>query len=621
MPKESIYRYILRMSEKHPGRPYRFQNPMAGKDDVSQVLWGEKLFFPLREKFALDLVDLVIPCLPAQSPSKVLLKRLKQWPLFLYISDLNRRFKLLLSEGLVDAQQLYAFGMKLATESEIDTAVKLGMIILSHFENDVTARVLRTLGLHSSLTLYAIEASRNFRKRNQFVYDLAKNTCGYGKLISLHDLQPIRQEQKEWLFNFGAVNAAATNLSAMICLQKADMAAYYRDLELTEVSFSKLSYILAYAGEETHIQYFRQSGDLCEKYLASAGSWARSFIDLAALIVIGRSMSSPPRDEEGNARKNGWNRKREKYIRNLCRRITQQPRWEHIISIELAEPRQTTCLTILILKELGLTPVFRELVPLLQRDPFDMDMLKHLLIDNSETYLDAAAEYLELLLPKEVLEENPQNIPEDKLTPLHKPDIWLVYLLKAMRKEKRYEESLFIKCLTGRFPDVRTEAARCLRAAYAQWSINVLPALKYACAIEPVKAIEDRLERMLDRARDNGMEKRYLDVSQFLITPSKSDVPILNTQIAGAFHRDLTEVDGVLARGDTLCLIRETENRYDRLAILVTTTAGYVLGYVPRIENSIPAALMDGGEKLYAVLGNFDIEQSALEIQIRVHKP
>ena len=98
------------------------------------------------------------------------------------------------------------------------------------------------------------------------------------------------------------------------------------------------------------------------------------------------------------------------------------------------------------------------------------------------------------------------------------------------------------------------------------------------------------------------------------------DAYILNTRIAGALHRDLTVVDGQLETGDFLCLIREPKNRYDNLAILVTTASGYVLGYVPRVDNPIPAALMDGGEKLYAVLLQFNSEQSAIALQIRLHK-
>ena len=38
------------------------------------------------------------------------------------------------------------------------------------------------------------------------------------------------------------------------------------------------------------------------------------------------------------------------------------------------------------------------------------------------------------------------------------PDVWLVFLLKALRNERRYEEEIFIKCLSERFPDVRIEA-------------------------------------------------------------------------------------------------------------------------------------------------------------------
>lgn len=620
MAVESIYRFLIRMSEEDPGLPYRFQDPLAGKTEVGKVIWGEELFFMVRKKWAQELAELIITCLASQSPSENLLQCLHENPLHLYLSDVSRRLKLLLGEGLIEAEQLYALGIQLATASDIDAAVKLGMLILGLFENDVTARILRTLGLHSALTLYAVEASRNFRNQNQFVFDLAKNTLGYGKLIALHDLEPVRQEQKEWMFSRGGLNEAAPNISAIICLEKADMAVYYRNLHLTKETFSKLSYLFAYAGEESQLQKFALSLSLAEKYLETASAYARSFIDLASLIVLRKSMIFLQREDAAEAAANGWTKEKNKTMAKLCEEITSQPRWEHILSIELAQPRQQTSLIMLVVKEMGLTPDFPDLVPLLERDPFDLDLLQHILIDHPGVYLDQAYDYLQVLLPEETRANDPEDIPEKMITSKHKPDIWLVYLLKALRKEKHYDEALFLQGLTCRFPDVRIEATRCLRATYGQWSEQVRPALEKACAREPAWRIAERMQRLLDRDRGKGKEQRYLDVSEVLVEPSPSDVPILNTRIAGALHRDLTVVDGQLETGDLLCLIREPKNRYDNLAILVTTASGYVLGYVPRVDNPIPAALMDGGEKLYAVLLQFNSEQSAIALQIRLHK-
>lgn len=149
--------------------------------------------------------------------------------------------------------------MKLTSQS-IHEEVKLGMIILVFFENNIARQILKTLGLHSTFTIYALEATKNFICYNQFVHELAPNTCSYGKIAALHRLEPI------------------------------------------------------------------------------------SF------------------------------------------------------------------------------------------------------------------QYLNHVLPEEVLEENPNEIKDNEITYEYKPDMWVIYLLKALRRGKDYEEDLFIRCLTARFPDVLIEA-------------------------------------------------------------------------------------------------------------------------------------------------------------------
>jgi hypothetical protein len=72
-------------------------------------------------------------------------------------------------------------------------------------------------------------------------------------------------------------------------------------------------------------------------------------------------------------------------------------------------------------------------------------------------------------------------------------------------------------------------------------------------------------------------------------------VYLTTVAIAGFYYYDGMEeiVFNNLAVGDELELRREPENPHDPNAIEVYTQNGYKLGYVPMIENPIPAALAD----------------------------
>lgn len=623
MTEESIYKYINKLLVENPKLPYVFQDLyIAGRRDVSYVLWEDELLFSLKEKLAMELMEQIVICTKRQSPTKKLRQMLVEKPIFLYLIKLNSRIKLYLSEKLIDEKQLYSLGIKLATQSTMGEEVKLGMLLLGFFENDIVRQIMKTLGFHSELTLYAVEASKNFKNHNEFLFELLQNTCGFGKLAALTLFEPVKPEQKKWLFEQGAINNVAPNLSAIMCLEKADMAVFYQNLILSKENFSKLSYLLAYASESSNIKRFEQSLVLVEKYLQDFPTYAKSFLDLAGVVMFAKSIASyEHQDDVDSEQENGWTGNTEKHISNLCQEIIKRPKWQKIVLDELSSPQEQTSLIVSILERLKMVPPFEEFIPLLQRDLFDMNLLKHFLIEHPQAYLRDVLTYLYHVLPEEVLSEEPQVIAEDEVGDEYKPDLWLIFLLKALRKAKKNEEALFIRCLTARFPDVRREAIQALRVFKTEWSAKVIVALEQAYEKEPVKSIRKRLSRLMGK-KNAGREKeqRYLDITENKVTPSPFDICILKTKVAGTFFRDLMVVEGQVEAGDILYLMREPENKYDQKAIIVTTEDGYVLGYVPKADNNMPASLLDEGEKLYAVLLSDNLEQGKPEIQIMLSK-
>lgn len=622
MAEESIYKFINKMLAENPELPYVFQDPFAGWRDVSFVLWEDNLPFLLKEKLAMELMEQIVICTKRQRITKKLCQMLEEKPIFLYLTKLNSRMKLYLSEKLIDEKQLYSLGIKLATQSRIEEEVKLGMLMLGFFENDIVRQIMKTLGSHSELTLYAVEASKNFRNHNEFLFELLQNTCGFGKLVALTLFEPVKPEQQKWLFEQGAVNDVVPNLAAIMCLEKTDMAVFYQNLTLTPETFSKLSYLLAYALEYNVIKKFEQSLVLVEKYLRDFPTYAKSFLDLAGVVMLAKSMAPYEHQNDVDIEKeNGWSSNKENHISNLCQEIIKQPKWKNIVLHELSRPQEQTSLIVSTLEKLKMVPSFGEFIPLLQRDLFDMDLLKYFLIKHPQAYLRDVLTYLYHVLPEEVLSEEPQKIAEDEVGDEYKPDIWLVFLLKALRKARKNEETLFICCLTARFPDVRREAIQALRVFKTEWSAEVILALEQAYEKEPVKSIRKRLLRLMGKKKvEKEKEQRYVDITENKVTPSPFDICILKTKVAGIFFRDLLVVEGQVEADDILYLVREPENKYDPKAIMVTTEDGYVLGYVPKADNKMPASLLDKGEKLYAVLLSDNLEQGKPEIEIMLSK-
>jgi len=79
-------------------------------------------------------------------------------------------------------------------------------------------------------------------------------------------------------------------------------------------------------------------------------------------------------------------------------------------------------------------------------------------------------------------------------------------------------------------------------------------------------------------------------------------VVLLETWVAGFRYHQGPRVQHRLRVGQPLVLRREPANPYDDRAIALYTGDGVKLGYVPRVDNSVLATMLDQGVPLKAVI-------------------
>lgn len=91
----------------------------------------------------------------------------------------------------------------------------------------------------------------------------------------------------------------------------------------------------------------------------------------------------------------------------------------------------------------------------------------------------------------------------------------------------------------------------------------------------------------------------------------------LYTYVAGVAYYQAMTLKDRLRPGDPLLLRREPDNPYDGNAIVVLDARGRKLGYVPRVDNEVPARLMDAGNPLAATIYSWDGTLYGLCISVR----
>lgn len=97
-------------------------------------------------------------------------------------------------------------------------------------------------------------------------------------------------------------------------------------------------------------------------------------------------------------------------------------------------------------------------------------------------------------------------------------------------------------------------------------------------------------------------------VETVAVQPGKKEIDLIDVHIAGFQYYDgmREEVIKSLQVDDAVILKREPENIYDGNAIEVYTRTGHKLGYLPRADNTVIAAIADQDVELGAKLSLVD---------------
>jgi hypothetical protein len=101
--------------------------------------------------------------------------------------------------------------------------------------------------------------------------------------------------------------------------------------------------------------------------------------------------------------------------------------------------------------------------------------------------------------------------------------------------------------------------------------------------------------------------------------PFSRQIYLISASIAGTYYVD--NIDDLLEEieiGTMLHFVREPDNKYDELAILVKDKNGNKMGYVPRKKNPILARLMDAGKRIYGTVKEINDDDDYINIEMEI---
>lgn len=633
--QESIYENIVRQREENPTLPYVFQDvETAGREDILFILLSEGIPFSQKEDMARECCEALRIAIDTDK-SDTLTTLLESQPIRLFFIELRERLRMLIEVGDFNHLELHKLGMDLVRHSHQADVVKLGIILLGLYPDDITLKIFKVLGYHSEFTIYVSESiSHEYFHQNELLFDLVKHTTGYGRLAALFQLKPVLKEQQKWIISNGVKSNRLSSIYVNVALQKTDVRHYLFNTELDESNYSDFMYIMAYQEQVEQKSLSAQALDFMEK-LVEKRELAHSFIDEASLVTIWlKIMDSWKYDyhyldsqiKTVETLNSYWNYRFDRYEK-LIRTIEvflNKPKWQHTVTQEMFKPQETDFLIINTLQFLEMKPEFHAFSALLKRNPLGLNLLDFFLVHYPEKYFQEASDYLFNLLSDQLFELPLLFIDgvESESSDLVKVNAWLETLLKNMLEQDFFDIEWCIKLLGYYHPKMRRMALLVLRKYADEWEDDdaVLTALETLREDEENRKNYRLISKLLHTEIGPSQEMNYLPVEHIVEKERVRDNVILVTKIVGTKFRDLTLAAEIVDKGKILQLVREADNEFDHKAIAVTLADGYILGYIPRADNAVLATLMDNGECLFARFESERLDDDNATIAVLLRK-
>ena len=109
--------------------------------------------------------------------------------------------------------------------------------------------------------------------------------------------------------------------------------------------------------------------------------------------------------------------------------------------------------------------------------------------------------------------------------------------------------------------------------------------------------------------------KGILDVGK----PFSRKIYLISASVAGSYYVDgINELIKKIKVDTKLRFVREQDNKYDELAILIKDQDDNKIGYVPREKNPILARLMDAGKHLYGTVKTVNNDDNYINIEMEI---
>lgn len=235
-------------------------------------------------------------------------------------------------------EQIQAEALWLLENAAHREVVKFALIVLGTTNCDAYVEKLKRIALHGEFTGAALFVVMNATTNpNETIFEVAKQSKGWGKLEALNFLEPTNETIRQWFITDGMMNSIRTSHAPLLCAVKGKLdIVLHEDKISSEVFEGASKLVLAFAQNSDLTTEYEYAGQVFKRYVMHAKKHCESLEQLEVLVEIMDYLEVS--DEAWEERfETNWKPHERQAVMDGIAEIKANPRWLKEVELIIEE--------------------------------------------------------------------------------------------------------------------------------------------------------------------------------------------------------------------------------------------------------------------------------------------
>lgn len=615
MVVNKLYKNLMEHWKKYGYSVYKNQDlSEAGKNDCEELYLNDPLEAEVKNQLATELIEMFFGNNDRQYVDDDIINYLNSNPLVRYYFAFEEKLNVYIKEGLISKNNIFSAAQNYLLDSDDVEGIKFALSLLRYCANEEAEEILKAFSNHNEFIFYCIEGLKEYDKCNSIIFEIAKASRGYGKIMAITNLEYINEEIKKWVIEAEADNEMLETVLVAMTYNNDYYIEYFFGDESTEEKYNLLTKKLKelYTLKGFFIEHI--TIDIVYGYWNYYRKFGKNFNSLYVMCELLSLFLKEDKDDVQLMEVISMSSDDKIKIEEM-KNIIMSDNNDGVIKRALSDESSDVDEIVDIALAINVCLQYGDFEERLWKDSSQVSIYNYIMTECDKESKEKLIEFAKVYLDIDRVTGGAEPLDEENLDYRYIVDSCLYLIVSYMDELKDKYIDINIKALSARYTPTRRAALNNLRGINYEYLNNYIHIIEGCYKREVNKELKQSIIRFLD-GLNSKKKRQYENIGDVRVSPYTKDAFLTITKVEDMDKFDLTIVENKIRSGALVYLKRDKDNAEAENAIMVLTEKGYLLGYVSKENNYILKNLMDWGKILYGQIKKVDEDYKSMEIKV-----